>query len=199
MIKSNTAAVAAIGFSGLLFLASAVLAPASAKSWTEKVRFELTYLGTDLSKREQEYSTQMNVTIHVIVAKHYDDMEVYARKALKAADKQWGAEHVNTEMAVAMAHLARANAIDFFGGASRAEAKELIGRARIFPALYPEFPGSYYIGVLADISEARLVMTTGTEAEAAVYYDKALAAMKQSPGMSNIWRVQGERDFLMVP
>lgn len=196
MIKS-TNLIAIIGaFSLIGFLGAA---PAHAESWTENVTVELTYLGTDLSGREKEYSKRMNFAINDIVRTHYEEMEDDARKAVEAAQKQWGAEHVNTLMAFAMADLARANAINFYGGASRTEADLLINHARIFSLAYPEFPGSYYIEILANISKARLVMITGTEAEAAEYYDKALAAMKQSPGLSNIYRVQIERDYLMVP
>lgn len=188
-----------VGISGLLFATHIVPGPAYAESWMEDVTVELTYLGTDLSKREKEYSKRMNFAIHDIVTKHYEEMEDNARKALKAAQKEWGAEHVNTLMAFAMTDLARANAINFYGGASRAEADLLINQARIFSLAYPEFPGSYYIEVLANISKARLTMATSIEAEAAKYYDKVLAAMKQSPGISNISRVQSERDYLIVP
>ncbi len=199
MLKTINTITRAFALSGILVAMSVLAHPAHAESWTEEITVELTYLGTDGSKREKEYSKRMNFAIHDIVTKDYDDMQDDAIKALKAAQKEWGPEHLNTLMAVAMAQLAKANAIDFFGGGTRAEADMLITQARIFATVYPDFPGSYYIGILADISKARLTMATGTEAEAAVYYDKALAAMKQSPGISNISWVQSERDYLIVP
>jgi len=196
--KINNITVAA-GLSGFLFLANSISAPAYAESWTEEITVELSYLNTDGSKREKEYSKRMNYAIHNIVTKNYDEMQDDAFKALKAAQDEWGPEHLNTLMAVAMAQLAKANAINFFGGGTRAEADMLITRARIFATVYPEFPGSYYIGVLADISKARLILAQGDEPGAAEFYDKALAAMKQTPGISNISWVQSERDYLIVP
>ena len=194
-----TNAAAAVGCSVVLLIASAVPAPVYAKSWTEEITNELTYLETDGSKRAKEYSKRMNYAIHDIVSKDYDEMQDDALKAHDAAYEEWGGEHPNTLMALAMAQLAKANAINFFGGGSRAEADLLITNARIVPAVLPDFPGSYYIVILADISKARLTAAQGDEPGAAEFYDKAIAAMKQSPGMSNIFQVQSERDILIVP
>ncbi len=198
-MTKSTRIFAVIGAVSLMICLSAVVAPVHAERDVEQVTVELTYLGTDLKKREKEYSRRMNFAIHDIVIKDFEDMQDDAFKALKTAKKEWGDDHINTQMATATAQLAKANAILFFGGGTRTEALELVKQAQIFAALNQEFPGSYYINILADLSIGRLAQSHGENKLAVEYFDKALAAMKQSPGLSNVFWVQSERDYLLVP
>ena len=183
--------------SALIILGISCAAPteASADRITDEVQHEMTFLEPDLAGCGEEYSNHMDFAIHHIVNRNAEPASQEARRALDGAREAWGDDHLYTQMASAMLKLAEANEIELHGGAKLSVASRKIAEARAFIRDNREFPGSYYIDILAYISDARISASFGVNELAKDYYGKALYAMEQEPGMAGNYEIEMEMEM----
>ncbi len=196
-LKSKTVmTVARTSAFSLLIALGASQSAAMVEQEKSDVPHELAFLNVDLSKQGEEFSRQMDLAIWGIVTRKVEDAPKEAREALDIAQKEWGDDHLYTQMAAAILKLAEANESQLLGGAHLSKASRKIDEARAFVRANREFAGSYHIDILANISQARVYFSFGVNDLAKDHYQKALYAMEQAPGMAGYSEIELEKDRL---